>query len=226
VDALVYQASTWVLPVLLAVTLHEAAHALSAHALGDDTAYRLGRVTLNPLKHVDPFGTVLLPALLLITRAPFLFGWAKPVPVTFSKLGHPRRDAVIVAAAGPAANIALATAAALLFRVPWPVPQWGLLWTAETLYNMILLNAVLAVFNLLPIPPLDGGRIAVSILPAPLARPLARLEPYGLAILIALVFLLPSLGDQAGLDLDFVGRAIGAALDRLLPAFFAVAGLE
>ena len=117
IAGLVYTASTWVIPVLLAITLHEAAHAYAAWQLGDDTAYRKGRVTFNPLKHVDPFGTVLLPALLLIMRAPFLFGWAKPVPISFAKLRRPRRDMVIVAAAGPATNLILATVSSILFRV-------------------------------------------------------------------------------------------------------------
>src|SRR5665648_261072 len=108
-DVILYTASTWVLPVLLAITLHEAAHGFVAHRLGDDTAYRLGRVTLNPLKHIDLFGTILLPAILLLLRSPFLFGYAKPVPVNFLALGHPRRDMVLVAAAGPATNVVLAT---------------------------------------------------------------------------------------------------------------------
>ena len=119
IAGLVYTASTWVIPVLLAITLHEAAHAYAAWKLGDDTAFSQGRVTFNPLKHVDLFGTVLLPALLLITRAPFLFGWAKPVPVAFARLRRPRRDMVIVAAAGPGTNLILATVSAVLLRALW-----------------------------------------------------------------------------------------------------------
>jgi Zn-dependent protease len=119
---MLYVASTWVLPVLIAVTLHEAAHGFVAHQLGDDTAYRLGRVTFNPLKHIDPFGTILMPAILLLLRSPFLFGYAKPVPVNFRALHHPRRDMVLVAASGPGMNIALATLAALLFHIASYLP--------------------------------------------------------------------------------------------------------
>ena len=179
---LLYTASTWVLPVLLAITLHEAAHAFVAHRLGDDTAYRLGRVTLNPLKHIDLFGTILLPGILLFLRSPFLFGYAKPVPVNFGALNHPRRDMVLVAAAGPATNVILATLAALLFHVVSYVPAAAAPWVAENLRNALVINVVLAVFNMLPLPPLDGGRIAVGLLPNFLAEPFSRLEPYGMLI--------------------------------------------
>tara|TARA_R110002096_G_scaffold30345_1_gene90519 strand:- start:5 stop:481 length:477 start_codon:yes stop_codon:yes gene_type:complete len=137
---LIYSASTWVIPVLFAVTLHEAAHGYAAWWLGDDTAYRHGRLTLNPLKHVDPFGTVLLPALLLLIRAPFLFGWAKPVPVAFHRLRNPRRDMVFVAAAGPGTNLMLATISAALFHIIWILPSGAEVWSSQVLYNSILLN--------------------------------------------------------------------------------------
>ncbi|HZD26966.1 MAG TPA: site-2 protease family protein [Alphaproteobacteria bacterium] len=222
---LLYAASTWVLPVLFAVTLHEAAHGFAAWRLGDDTAYRAGRLSLNPFRHVDPFGTVLLPALLLILRSPFLFGWAKPVPVSFGKLRHPRRDMVLVAAAGPGMNLALAAVSALLFHLLDALPLAAANWTAHTLYNSILLNLVLAVFNALPLPPLDGGRIAVGLLPAPLSRPLAGLEPYGLGILLAVVFLLPLLGAQLGYDLNVFAWIVGLPVSWLLPLFHQLAGL-
>ena len=189
---MIYTASTWVLPVLLAITLHEAAHGFVAHRLGDDTAYRLGRVTLNPLKHIDPFGTILLPAILLLRRSPFLFGYAKPVPVNFHALDHPRRDMVLVAAAGPATNVLLGAVAALSFHLVSYVPAGAALWVAQNLKNALIINVVLAVFNMLPLPPLDGGRIVTGLLPNFLSEPFARLEPYGLLILVALLFFLPS----------------------------------
>ena len=193
--ALLYDASTWVLPVLFAITLHEASHGYVAWRLGDDTAYRLGRVTFNPLKHVDPFGTVVLPALLFITGG-FLFGWAKPVPVNFGRLNRPRRDMVLVAAAGPASNLVLAAISALGFHLlPFASETLGN-WLADALGKSILINLVLAVLNMLPLPPLDGGRVAVGLLPRALALPLARLERWGLLILIAGLFLVPMLGRQ------------------------------
>jgi Zn-dependent protease len=205
---LAYEVSIWLLPVVIAVTFHEAAHGFVAHLLGDDTAWRLGRVSFNPIKHIDPFGTIVLPALLLLAGAPFLFGYAKPVPVNFRALSHPRRDMILVAAAGPAMNLLLATLAALVFHLMNYVPVTAAQWLAENLKNALVLNVVLAVFNLLPIPPLDGGRIAVGVLPNALAKPLARLEPYGLVLLIGLIIVLPLLGAQLGLNLDFISQII------------------
>ena len=222
---LLYVASTWVIPVLFAVTLHEAAHGYAAWWLGDDTAYRNGRLTLNPLRHVDPFGTVLLPALLLIMRAPFLFGWAKPVPVAFHRLGNPRRDMVFVAAAGPGTNLILATISALLFHAILFFPKGLAVWSAQVLYNSIQLNLVLAVFNMLPLPPLDGGRVAVGLLPAPLAKPLAGLEPYGMGILIGVIFILPLVAAQLGVGFDPFRSLIGAPVRWLLPYFMKLAGI-
>jgi Zn-dependent protease len=196
---ILYEISIWAIPAVIAITFHEASHGYVAHVLGDDTAWRLGRVSFNPLVHIDPFGTVLLPVLLLLLRAPFLFGYAKPVPVNFRALRHPRMGTILVAAAGPGMNLLLATIAALTFHIVGYIPAPGALWLADNLKNALLLNVVLAIFNLLPIPPLDGGRILVGILPGVLARSLSRLEPYGLLILISLLFLLPLLGAQLAL---------------------------
>ncbi len=188
VDALVI----YVLPTLLAITLHEAAHGFVALKCGDTTAARMGRVTLNPFKHVDLFGTILLPLMLFLAKSPFLFGYAKPVPVRFDNLRSPRRDMVLVALAGPGMNFMLAILSLFLIHgVSWaPLGAQELL--KKTLLYSVSINVLLAVFNLLPLPPLDGGRVAVGLLPDSLARPLARLEPYGFFILLALMFL-PSL---------------------------------
>ncbi|WBL82600.1 site-2 protease family protein [Bradyrhizobium xenonodulans] len=203
-----YDLSVWVLPLVLAITFHEAAHAFVADRLGDNTAAQLGRVSFNPFRHIDPFGTVILPAMLLFAHSPFLFGYAKPVPVNFRKLNNPRLDMVWVALAGPATNILLALAAALgLHALPW-APAGSALWISDNIWNAIQINVVLAVFNMMPIPPLDGGRVAVGLLPRPLALPLARLEPYGMLILIGLLILLPLLGSQFGLNLDVISAIL------------------
>lgn len=216
----IYQVTTWIIPVLVAITFHEAAHGFAAHLLGDDTAWRLGRVSFNPLKHIDPVGTILLPGILRLVHSPFLFGYAKPVPVNFRALRNPRRDMVVVAAAGPAMNIALAVVAALLFHLVGYLPPTLAPWVTENLKNGLIINVVLAVFNLFPIPPLDGGRILVGILPKAMAAPVARLEPYGIAILLGVLIVLPLLGAQLGVDLNIVSRVIrvvtGAILEGIL----------
>ena len=168
--------SVWVLPVLIAITFHEAAHGYVAWRLGDDTAKRLGRVTFNPLKHIDTYGTILVPALLLWAQSPFLFGWAKPVPVNFLRLGNPRRD------------------------------------------------MLLAVFNMLPLPPLDGGRVAVGLLPPALGAPLARLERFGLFIIIGALFILPVLGRELGVNLDIFHWLVGVPFEYLFSIVAALAG--
>ncbi|MDA7948119.1 MAG: site-2 protease family protein [Hyphomicrobiaceae bacterium] len=222
---LISTGTTWIIPVLIAITFHEAAHAYAAWKLGDNTAYAQGRVTFNPLKHVDPFGTVILPALLLFMRAPFLFGWAKPVPVNFAALRNPRLGMIIVAAVGPGINLVLAAASALLFHLLWLVPEVATQWVGRTLSNSIILNLVLAVFNMLPLPPLDGGRVAVGLLPPALGRPLARLEPYGMFILIGVIFILPLAGRQLGMDLNIFQWIVWTPVTWLLPFFRALAGV-
>ena len=212
-ENLIQTLAIYAIPVLLAITLHEAAHGYVARHFGDPTAYLAGRISLNPLRHVDPVGTILVPALILLfSKGGFLFGWAKPVPVDFSRLRNPKRDMLWVAAAGPGTNLLMAVGWAILLKLAIVLP--------ETVYSLpfaemaragIKVNAILMLLNLLPIPPLDGGRIAVSLLPHHLAWQFSKLEPYGLAILLVLLFT------------DILGRILGPLLGiffRLLDSIF------
>lgn len=195
-----------VLPTLFAIVVHEVAHGWVAYRLGDNTAYMMGRLTLNPLKHIDPIGTILVPALLIFTVG-FAFGWARPVPINWRNLHHPKRDIALVAAAGPCANLLMAIGWGLVVnlasRLPHDLGFIGLPLMYMGMFG-ILINTVLMVFNLVPIPPTDGGRLATSLLPPRMANALSRVEPYGMFILLALLV--------SGL----LWRAIGPVIDSIM----------
>ncbi len=219
--------SVWAIPLLLAVTLHEAAHGWVAWRLGDDTAYRMGRVTFNPFRHIDLFGTVLLPGLLLFfSGGSKAFGFAKPVPVNFSRLGRPRRDMVLVAAAGPGTNLALAVASAALLHAVSLLDGEAREWVTHNLINSVWINLLLCVFNMLPLPPLDGGRVAVGLLPRYLAEPLARLERAGIFIILGILFILPWIGGRLGLDLHVFSWLVGVPARFLLQVIFAAVSVD
>lgn len=206
--------SVWALPVIVAVTFHEVSHGLVAKWFGDTTAYMLGRVNFNPLRHVDPFGTIILPAILYFGGG-FIFGYAKPVPVNFSRLNHPKRDMIWVAAAGPGMNILLAIVSGLLVHVALITPEFVRAWALLNLDNSIQINVMLAVFNMLPLPPLDGGRVAVGLLPLSMARPFARIERYGILILFALIFFLPVIGRHLGTDINVLSWLLSRPVNTI-----------
>ena len=216
----------WVIAAaLMAITMHEAAHGWVAWRLGDDTAHQLGRVSFNPLRHIDPFGTLLLPAaLFLLSGGHFMFGAAKPLPVDADRLRNPRRDMVFVALAGPISNVLQATLAALLLHGVRQLYDNVQIWVALNLENAIVLNVMLAVFNMIPLPPLDGGRVAVGLLPDRLAEPLARLEKAGIPILLTVLFVIPWLAAKAGFIVDPFGWLVQGPVYVLKYAIFAVTG--
>ena len=198
IEETIIQISIWALPVLAAIVFHEVAHGWVAYRFGDPTAARMGRLTLNPISHIDLFGTIILPLLLIVAQAPFLFGYAKPVPVNFYNLNHPKRDMIWVALAGPLTNILLALGSVLILKFlralefsPDSSYAPYLLAVLNPVYlmakNSVVINVVLAVFNAFPIPPLDGGRVLVGVLPEPQSSALARVEPYGFLIILVLL---------------------------------------
>lgn len=211
------QVAVWLVPVLLAITVHEVAHGWVAMRLGDRTAQMLGRLTLNPFKHIDPVGTVLVPLILLLLPGGFIFGWAKPVPVTWQNLRNPKTDMALVAVAGPLVNLFMA----ILWTI---VLKAGLLMGVQTgsagmflvAVGMagIFINTILMMLNLLPLPPLDGGRVLVGLLPGPLAWKVSQLEPYGIIIMVAL------------LATGLLGHIIGAPIFWLIDMFTDMAGLS
>ncbi|MGQ9371812.1 site-2 protease family protein [Azospirillum sp. A39] len=214
-EEMIFRITAVAIPAILAITMHEAAHGFVAWHYGDDTAKRLGRVTLNPLRHVDPFGTVLLPALMYFTTG-FVFGWAKPVPVNFGRLRNPRADMVWVALAGPGTNIALAILSSFLSGFVDPDAGLFQLWLKFMLQVSVLVNVILAVFNMIPMPPLDGGRVAVGLLPDALAFPLARMERYGILVLLGLLFILPMIGNELGMDLNVFAWIVWPPVEWLI----------
>lgn len=183
---LVQKIAIWVMPVLLGITVHEVAHGWIASRLGDKTALMMGRLTLNPLKHVDPMGTILVPGLMMLLQTGFIFGWAKPVPITWQNLKHPKRDMALVAAAGPISNLLMGIAWALVIRLGLMLGESGLALVYMGIAG-IFINVLLMVLNLLPLPPLDGGRVMTGLLPGPWAYKFSLIEPYGFFILIALL---------------------------------------
>jgi Zn-dependent protease len=208
--------AVWALPVLFAITVHEVAHGWVARRLGDPTAMMLGRLTLNPLKHIDPIGTIVVPTVLLLMGG-FIFGWAKPVPVTWENLKNPKRDMALVAVAGPLSNLLMAIGWALIMKLGFMLGA-DAQWLAWPLIYMggagIVINAILMLLNLLPIPPLDGGRVLAGVLPGPWAWKLNRIEPYGLIILVLL------------LATGMLGKILGPSLQIVEAALFALAGLK
>jgi Zn-dependent protease len=219
VTDLLLQIALAVIPIVLAITLHEAAHGYAALAMGDDTAKRAGRLSLNPLAHVDRVGTVLLPGFLLIFqlltihRVAFMFGWAKPVPIAAWRFRNPRRSMMIVAAAGPAMNFFLAWLAAVAAHGLDVLPAGAAELATAFLEYFILVNLVLGLFNLLPVPPLDGGRIVVGLLPMRLAQAWAKLERLGIVLVLLIIFLLPRLLADFGIRFD----PFGLLLDEVVP---------
>jgi Zn-dependent protease len=212
-ENLLVQIATWLVPLVFAIVLHEIAHGWVANAFGDPTAREKGRLSLNPLRHVDPVGTVVLPLILAISGAP-VFGWAKPVPVVAARLRNPRFHMILVTLAGPGMNLLLAVLAAFAIALVRLAPAGGAGWAFLylNLANFLVINVFLAVFNMLPIPPFDGGHVVEGLLPRPLARRYARLGRYGFPLLLFLLVLLPMIAPDA----NVVGRVIGPPVEWIL----------
>jgi len=222
---IVYEVAVWLIPLVIAIVFHEVAHGLVARRLGDPTAEERGRLTLNPVKHIDLFGTVILPLLLAMSHAP-MFGWAKPVPVNYARLRNPRRDMVLVALAGPGMNLLLAVVGAMVLAatLAWSSdadsPTTGLI--AANALNFIFINIFLGVFNLLPVPPFDGGHVVEGLLPAPLAIRFRQIGRYSLLVMVLLLLVLPRISPSA----NVVGRVVSPLVDRIASALLVIFGIR
>lgn len=225
-DNVVYQIAAWLIPLIIAIVFHEVAHGYVAFLLGDRTAQRLGRLTLNPIRHVDPVGTVVLPLVLALAHAP-IFGWAKPVPVITSRMRNPQLDMALVAMAGPASNLVLGFVAALGIALVaraagGALPETGVAYFLFlNLINFLRINIFLAIFNMLPLPPFDGGHVVAAVLPKSLAAPYAQLGRYGFLIMLGLLVILPTIAPGA----DIVAQIIGPVADGVQALFLGAAGL-
>jgi Zn-dependent protease len=222
---IIYQIAVWLVPLVIAIVFHEVAHGLVARRLGDPTAAERGRLTLNPIRHIDPFGTVILPLLLAIRHAP-VFGWAKPVPVNYRRLNRPRRDMVLVALAGPGMNLLLALiGAAILAATLWSSggsPGGVALFVAANALNFVLINIFLGVFNLLPVPPFDGGHVVEGLLPPPLAAKFRQIGRYSLLVFVLLLLVLPALSPR----LNVVGRIVSPLVQWIATGLLGVFGIR
>jgi Zn-dependent protease len=221
-----FQIATWLVPLVIAIVFHEVAHGLVARRLGDPTAAEQGRLSFNPIRHIDPFGTIVLPLMLALSHAP-MFGWAKPVPVDYRRLRNPRRDMVLVALAGPAMNLLLAFIGTALLAATISLSdgarQGAPLLVAANALNFVLINIFLAVFNLLPVPPFDGGHVVEGLLPPPLARRFRGIGRYALLVFVGLVLVLPAMSPR----LNVVGRVVSPLVDHVatgLLGMFGIAG--
>jgi Zn-dependent protease len=215
---LLWNVATWLIPLIIAIVFHEVSHGLVANMLGDPTARQRGRLTFNPIKHVDPFGTVLLPMILAVSGAP-IFGWAKPVPVVARRLRNPRFHMVLVALAGPGMNLLLALVAAVLLAALVAIGPAGLFWVfiGQNLLNFLAINVFLAVFNLIPLPPFDGGHVVQGLLPLGLAKHYAKLQRFSLLLLIILLLVIPHFFPNANIIERLVGPPAHWITRALLP---------
>ncbi|HEX8842907.1 MAG TPA: site-2 protease family protein [Sphingomicrobium sp.] len=219
----IYEIAVWLVPLIIAIVFHEVAHGLVARRLGDPTAEERGRLSLNPIRHIDPFGTVILPLLLAVTHAGALFGWAKPVPVDYRRLKNPRRDMVLVALAGPGMNLLLALIGAAILAATISLSGGAAGGTARLVaanaLNFILINIFLGVFNLLPVPPFDGGHVLQGLLPPSLARGFGRIGRYSLLVMVILLLVLPQFG------IDIIGRIVSPIVGAITRLFLGIFGL-
>jgi Zn-dependent protease len=218
-DSLPWKLATWLIPLIIAIVFHEVSHGLVANALGDPTAKQRGRLSFNPFRHIDPFGTVLLPMLLVFTGAP-VFGWAKPVPVVASRLRNPRWHMIVVALAGPGMNLLLALLAAVMIAALVALAPTGIGWAflGQNLLNFMAINIFLAIFNLIPLPPFDGGHVVEGLLPPTLAIQYRKLRRYGFLLLIILLLVIPQLFPGANVVERVIGPPVSWLIHALLPS--------